>query len=256
MSRKKLCLGFSLLETSVVLAVIGLLLSVSAFTYIDFLRGVSDKATVHTMGEIQHALLTFAATNRRLPCADVNGNGFEGNGVTGSCAGGVGRAGSLPYKTLFMDSEPLDASHLPFRYGVYRNSGASADLTVLSERTADAATSERYLDAEDFVQALRNAQGVAVATANEVYVTGDGVNSGLIQCGVNIVSNVAYVLMSGGYDDLDGANAYLDGVNGAFGASLCVESPTRPHAASYDDYVVIESFVGLTGKLWQLPEVP
>jgi len=248
--------GFSLLELSVVLVVMGSVLSIATFSYGYVLRKVDQAKTARSMDEVQNALLTFVITNHRLPCADTDGNGYEGTGLPASCLSAQSdKAGGLPFKTLFLDSEPFDAAHHKFRYGVYRNSASSADLATNTERTGDAATTERFQNLDDFIQALRNAQGVTPLLATQVFVTGDGVSSGAIQCATNIVANVAYVLISGGDDDLDGLNGYLDGANGAFGGAVtCSESPFRVSSGLYDDQVIVESFVGLTGKLLKLPK--
>jgi len=253
MKLKKKDEGFSLLELSVVLLVIGMLLSIASFSYVGMLKSSEQKQTLYRISEVQSALLTFVVTNHRLPCADVDGNGYEGSGSPGVCGQAtVSKAGTLPYKTLFMDSEPLDGSHQAFRYGVYRNGLANADLTTNLERTGDSVSSEKYKGLGDFLKALELAEA-AVTLNTQIYVTGDGVRTGAAQCALNVVGNVAYALISGGYDDLDGLNGYWDAPNGMFGVgNYCVASPSSMQTVVYDDVVAVESFASLRGKLLAL----
>jgi len=245
--------GFSLLELTVVLVVIGLLLSVVSFAYTGVLKSSEKQKTQAVLQDIQQSLLIFAVTNHRLPCADVDGNGYEGSGAPGVCGTAtLSKAGFLPYKTLFLDSEPLDAEHQRFRYGVYRNATVNADLAVRAERTGDAVGSERYQGLGDLLKGLSLAN-VSAPLATEVYVTGDAVHTGIPTCIKNVVANPAYVLVAGGHEDLDGVNGYWDAPNGLFSVGkYCIASPSYAETAIYDDVVVAESFAGLRGKLLQL----
>lgn len=98
----KLARGFSLVEMAVVIAILGLLLSISISPYA-VQRDVRDiSGTEGSLKLITEALYGFAVLNGRLPCPTTepdpaNANyGFEDT----SCTGGYTSEGYLPWKTL------------------------------------------------------------------------------------------------------------------------------------------------------------
>ena len=114
--------GFSLIEQSVALVIIGI---IGIFIW----RWVADSQAPKTRIEIQRQLAEaeaavegFVLAHHRLPCvASSNLLGTE------SC--GSGNAGALPWRSL-----GLDSSFSRLRYGV--NRGGGADLAVLPAPTA------------------------------------------------------------------------------------------------------------------------
>lgn len=121
--------GFSLLEMAVVLVILGLI----AVAILAVIPRVTERMRLNTDENItkdaSEAIYGFALKNHRLPCPDVNGDGLEGTG--GTCAS-TDAVGAIPYRSLGLLGPVLDKARLPLRYGVYRNSGASADLVTLT----------------------------------------------------------------------------------------------------------------------------
>jgi prepilin-type N-terminal cleavage/methylation domain-containing protein len=100
--------GFTLTELAVVVAIIaimigGMLIPLSAQ---DNIRRIQE--TEKTLRDIQEALLGFAASNGRLPCADTDLDGVE------DCTPTVSSEGGLPYATLGVTR--IDSWGSRFRY--------------------------------------------------------------------------------------------------------------------------------------------
>jgi prepilin-type N-terminal cleavage/methylation domain-containing protein len=105
MTRRASAAGFSLLEMSIVLVIVGFLLGgmLSGMTALQSLQ--RDDGTRRQLEEMRNALITFAAVNGRLPCpatpatADtVAGAGLERAPTAAGCTGGP--AGAFPWATL------------------------------------------------------------------------------------------------------------------------------------------------------------
>lgn len=250
--------GFTLLELTVVLVVIGVIISgVQAF-YRDTIK-VSDFVKINAQLEsISQSLITFAIKNKRLPCADTNGNGYEGNttGVTPpTCGTGVShQTGSVPYKTLGMNQMADTQTDLTKRniiYGVYRNSNApDADLATKLERTGDTNTeSQYYQNNYDFIKALANAINKAKNSAY-VFTTDIAPNE---NCASIINENHAYILVSAGIEDTDNNGNVFDGVNANLNlngsGTNCFSSTLKRKSNRYDDVVMVMNFQSLIGRL-------
>ncbi|MBV1921582.1 MAG: type II secretion system GspH family protein [Pseudomonadales bacterium] len=270
--------GFTLIELSVLIVVIGMLLLIAAQAIPLLSERQRLDTTDLTMDDVSQALVSFAAINARLPCPDVNNDGQEGTAGVCDPADDVG---TIPYRELGFSDPVLDEAHLPIRYAVYRNSSETADLATLSNRfipvlpgnppTQRSYTSPGVLDLVtfpstsglitatginptratsaalndlDFCLALRNAK---IATANAAYLhTLESTNT----------PNSAFVLVSGGVEDADGdaVDQAFDGVNEGSGG-VDFESPDRRRndsstaALVYDDLVVAMPFNLLESKL-------
>lgn len=114
--------GFTLIEVSIVLLIIGLALSgllAPLGTRIDDSKRL---ATQNLLKEMKQALINFSITspNARLPCPDTNADGVE-DVTLGNCAANVG---SPPYATLGVQVSlntagiPTDAWGQPLIYHV------------------------------------------------------------------------------------------------------------------------------------------
>ena len=104
--------GFSLVEIAIVLAIVGLLLGVLITPLamrIDLHRVQQTNAT---LDRLEQALIGFALSRGRLPCADTDDDGGEDRDASGACALG----GTLPWQTLGTAS--TDAWGSVFRYRV------------------------------------------------------------------------------------------------------------------------------------------
>ena len=244
--------GFTLLELSVVLVIVGVLYAIWSWTVPWLNEEVMLERTRKIMGETQQALLAFAQTNNRLPCPDINSDGYEGVGVAGVCAA-TDVVGQVPHETLLLSAPVRDARHVAITYTLYRNSIAIADLGVITNRidtmddvdALDVLTST--LNICDFCEALRNgsaAAGTGFASTSTLLTAGG--------CAGGAVLNQAYVLASSGGEDADGDAALFDGDN-AIAPTTCFASPLQGRSAAYDDVVSAVSFKTLIGELCHTP---
>ncbi len=151
--------GFTLVEMTVVLVIVGLLLGgllVPISAQID-LRNYSDERK--SMEDINAALLGFAMSNGYLPCPAVSAfNGAEDRTGT-TCTGGK-RIGYLPWATLGLHK--LDNWGHLYRYSVtpaYTSSATKITLSPLT--TADITISTR--DSSGNLAALTTAGNLSPA---------------------------------------------------------------------------------------------
>ena len=245
--------GFTLIELTVVLVIIGVIIGGVQ----SFYRGtieVSDFVKINAQLEsVNQSLITFAMKNKRLPCADTNGNGYEGDSSSGCGTGAAYQTGAVPYKTLGMNqmaSSQTDLLKKNIIYGVYRNSTNDADLTRNKERTGDTNTESQYYENNfDFIKALSNAIN-ATTSASYVYITGVNPNE---NCSTNVAKNHAYILASSGLEDSDNNGNVFDGVNAALNlngtGAKCFSSALKRKSNRYDDVVMVMNFQSLLGRL-------
>lgn len=240
--------GWSLIEMTAVLAVVGLL-AWSGAAALDQAEISRSRAQAQQWGEtLRDRLRSFALQNRRLPCPDVVGQGWEGDS-SGSCTAAT--TGWLPYRTLGMD---LPAPGLRAAYAVFRspNTGdetEDADLALKLERTGDAPGSPTYQDPQDFIRALNNAATLAAAAPTGVlttqpYTTGDEGPLGAVACSTNPRDNFAFRLIFP-LADRDGDSTPFDSPNSP--TALCSTAPSTPQRHNRDDVVLTEGFASLAG---------
>lgn len=112
--------GFTLIELTIVIAVIGLLLG-GTLTPLAMRIDASRYHGVRSqLQELERALFGFAVLNSRLPCVDTTGDGLENRGCV------PGEEGFLPWATLGMSG--IDAWARPYRYRVDNNFTSSIPL--------------------------------------------------------------------------------------------------------------------------------
>jgi len=222
--------GFSLIEVMIIISVVAGLATAGLTLAPQFFKKTRNKNQVHLLHQADRQLRGFAVANGRLPCPDINGDGFE------QCTGGAA-VGRLPYKTLGLGSADLGHGRIPPRYGVYRNAAASADLAVLKDRfnptDADGNTTTlNQTNSLDLCTALDNAAGSAASTG--LLFTRDAGGTS---------RNVAYAVAVAGTADADGVHGLFDGLNGQAGVGFAATN-IAPDAA-YDDRVLARSFSSL-----------
>lgn len=222
--------GFSLVELSVVLVVLGLV----TLLLVRFLGTAAEErsevARRDLLTRADDALMAFAMINSRLPCPARDGNGVE------DCAGG--QVGQLPYRTLGLP----DANARRIRYGVLRRASSrktDADLTQNLDRYDPLQVLAGGIGTElplgnanglDLCWALRTADR-APADAGYLHVTRPDAPE-------DIADNVAYALaLPRTGDRFTGRQA---------GGDPSFDSPRRRHDADYHDHVVA---VGLD-QMW------
>jgi len=233
-----------MLELSIVLIVVGVLL-VAVMNFRSTSQDRSAENADDFQDQIVLSIYDFAGRNYRLPCADTDGDGYEGAGSPGIClaADSSYLVGGVPFKTLGLltPTEFGQGFEKKFLYGVYRNTANDSDLARLAERTSDVAGDSGYLQLDDFRKALRNAGATlsGVTEESRIHVTGDGAGAGAPDCSTNRVQNIAFFVVNGGGQDADGNGTPFDGVNAPLtwpsGGSTCIASPNAPVTALFDD---------------------
>ncbi len=211
--------GFSLLEMSVVLVIVGLI-GALFWQLLPRLQSTShpEPAEVVQLRAAEDALAGFALAHSRLPCPDTNGDGFE------NCAA-TAHVGQLPQRTL--------GQVLPYRlrYGVNRL--ATTDLTRLSNRYIP------NIPGTPPTTVLQNGLDLCIALrdAQKSSLTGLPVGS----MGVP----AAFALASHGAADADGNGDLFDGLNVGTGFA----APNSPITAGYDDYTAAMGFGELAQRI-------
>lgn len=232
------------------MSVIGVLVASAVSVYHPVAGVAQEQRTGRFLEGIKQSLIAFSMTHRRLPCADINGDGYEGNGSGCGAPGGF-QVGKVPYATLGISSSGASGSDIKAAhiiYGVYRNSSV-VDLAAAGEQTGDPRASvSGFNNMNDFLKMLTRA---SVATTNHasVYVGGLDVRNRTV---CTSGENVAFVLASAGMMDADGDGSLFDGVNKLLtigGVGRCFSSPVERASSVYDDVVISMGFNELAGFL-------
>ncbi len=258
--------GFTLLEVALSVTVMGVILIAMMVARNMSASGGGTISDLTFTDSVVTALYNFSKRNHRLPCPDVDGDGYE-DVVAGVCAATI-KSGGVPYFTLGMTlSGPLGTGiDRMLVYSVYRGSGAAAqDLTMSAERslpTPHIAPNVSYDNVDDLKQALINAAAASLpVVSTEVYVTGNDTNSGVSNCAGNKVANMAFVVAFSGSRNADGAGSDFDGAHligagwdastkwSSVQANTCFVGPGKPVSPTYDDQVRAISFTELIGVL-------
>lgn len=231
--------GFSLIETAVAIAVLGIItVTVVGYWKVSRLQTVSQ-AEEDLSVRAENALTAFVFANYRLPCPASNNAGLE------DCTGAS--VGFLPFITLGLP----DAGAARLRYGVYQKQHADAwKDAALAAKAKDRlrplvpigdppVVSEIQLlkyNLLDFCAALSVA-GAAVADTAALH-TVDAQNA---------VSNVAWAIAAPGLLDADGDGNSFDGNQALAGTAF--SAPQMPGSATYDDRVRAMGFDTLFNHL-------
>lgn len=243
--------GFTLLELMLVLVMLGGMAMV-AMQYRAYTLNQDDAIAQGYHDQIAAALYRYAARHYRLPCADTNGDGFEGNG--GDCGlASSNVVGGVPFLTLGMNEAQgfNKADRERFVYGVFRD--FDADLARLEERTGDESGSAGYLSLDDLRYALHSL-GQRDFDNEHIYVTGDDQQAGKADCESNFVANLAFFVAYAGTSDADGYRGPFDGENSHLRppfSGRCVSGPLTKQGEQYDDAVIAVGFAELLGYLSQ-----
>lgn len=221
--------GFSVLEMTVVMAIIGFI-AVLIPRLVSNVVSLQSRVKNVPAHEVAMATLTgFALAQHRLPCPDVS---TPRDGVE-DCAG-TGARGGLPYRTLGLPAPLLNSFGFEYDYAVYR-SGAE-NLSALPAGFAPALPESNPTAARrnglDFCQALR-----ARALASNP-------SAGMPRAGGVAVP---FVIVDPGAQDADRKGDLFDGLNA--GAGLDFEAVGYPQSDKHDDRVHAGSYAVLLGQL-------
>ncbi|CAN8141570.1 hypothetical protein THIOSC15_3030006 [uncultured Thiomicrorhabdus sp.] len=133
-ARKHNCKGFTLVEISVVLLIVGILVAGALDGLGAFQRVKYHAESQENLSNIKQQLLKFVLINKYLPCPDSDNDGLENrvSGVLGAeCSVDVG---GIPYIDLGVKEEDsLDGWHNPIRYAINRNATVTDDICDSTE---------------------------------------------------------------------------------------------------------------------------
>jgi|GEM_PF-6285472 prepilin-type N-terminal cleavage/methylation domain-containing protein len=124
--------GFSLIELSISLALLGLVTG-ATISLMTNSNGVSSLGSgVFYQDQIDTSIQGFLKANFRLPCPDVNSDGVEDCSITGTKVS----TGSLPVSTLQLSFPSDQKWRLPIAYGIFRGMQPSGtdDLGIVSSQ--------------------------------------------------------------------------------------------------------------------------
>ena len=199
--------GFTLIELSVVIVIIGIIISAIATVLPSLIYSSKIKKARATLEQIDYAIQGYAIANNRLPFAASANDGVETNDTF---------IGFLPYQTLGL-SLGQDPWANEIRYAVYGVTAGTNNLTDI------------FADTDAFCTALTQASTaafdstIAHTTTATACGSADATNS----------SNQAYILISGGPKDMDSVNGFFDACNDP--ATTTFNTPNKIMDTTYDD---------------------
>ena len=200
--------GFTLIEMAVVLVIVGIIISIVATVLPSLIRSSKVKKARAILEEVDYAIQGYVTANGRLPFAD-NGTTGEEDSATPTYFG------NLPYVTLGLSSGD-DAWGNRLKYGVNK------DLTTTNVGTLS--------------EVLKTACSDSPINPDKLNVT---VNSAQ--------SHMAYVIVSGGLNDEDGAGGLFDGLNQVNDANY--DDPNRIiESGAYDDLMIAKACTVMAGS--------
>lgn len=284
--KKNTASGFSLIELSIAMIVVGFLISIGFSLVPNYLQSAKVTAARTQMKEIQNAIEGFAVANNRLPCPDTTttADGVEVFDATNTndCAAYHGFAaakndtGNLPYRTLGL-SNNRDPWGRIIKYAALMMRSTDAYCTTAD--TCDMATTNGTISRANFCaklsSALKHSQDATITTkpTTDIHIarllpTNVSFNSGSLCSSPTLNPTViegsvmAYILASSGFNDANqsgGTAGIFDGMNNP-GNSLCFENPDRvlrfldgseqsSTGDNYDDIVLGGSVSGLISRL-------
>jgi prepilin-type N-terminal cleavage/methylation domain-containing protein len=245
--------GFSLIELSVVLVVVGMMVALGLSLLPEQTRR-SERAMLdissNLLEKTEGRLISFAQRNSRLPCPDtaVPPTGVE------NCAGVA--VGGVPWVTMGLPAELRDEVGVALRYAVYRNAAVGADLaaaptignafipviagsppaTLLLTVYTYNPTPTQPLNQNDldFCLTLRTARAQAAGAGFAHTIDRNAA-----------IRNAAFIVASSGVENADGVGGTFDGLN----VGVAFDDPGRKRSATYDDLVHATPFSMVESKL-------
>jgi len=211
--------GFTLIEMAVVVVIVGIVISIVATVLPSLIKSSKIKKARAILEKTDYALEGYLSANGRAPCPDTDGDGQENrndNGTPSDASDDTcsSYSGDLPYATLGLSSG-YDNWRNRLRYGVYED--------LIKTNTSGLCTSLSSF----------------VATPNTSWLrTNDG----------SVSSPQAWVVVSGGAQDMDGSGGFFDSRNET-APDAEFESPSKIVDTTYDDLVTATSLTYINGKI-------
>ncbi|WP_321325811.1 hypothetical protein [Thiomicrorhabdus sp.] len=238
-------LGYSLIEMSIALMVLGFVVTVLAGLYPKITESSAKQQSGLQTNRLEESVLGFVFAKGRLPCPSADMSGVEDCSLV---------KGEFPYRTLGFASAIRNQAGVALRYAVFDKAltGASdMELTVLKDRyEAYIATDNNDVNirpvAQNSVLNVGSPNGLDMCHAlqNGSNTSND---SSRLHSGTGAkFKHVAYLIHDQGLQDADGLNGLYDGSNSLNATDLGFDSADNVDGATNDDYVYVKYF----GQLW------
>lgn len=197
--------GSWLVEIGIVVMLCGVvaLVAMRALSDGERARGRADNTTALEVSE--QALRAYVLRQKRLPCPDSSGTGYEDRNAAGVCNGSA--VGQLPYLTLQLD-KPVLAAGQSLRYGYWRDGSVDLANPAAVGLGGDEDLSVPFLDA------LARAASTDIGTSRP-YVAKAGADGDAIQCD-SAGSNPAFVLAALPAETSGPAHCFRDSPSAGF----------------------------------------
>jgi prepilin-type N-terminal cleavage/methylation domain-containing protein len=126
--------GFSLVELSIVLVIVGLVIAGMLVPLSAQIDQKNYNETQKTMTEIRDGLIGYASSNGYLPCPDITGDGVEDRDTTTGVCLANPTEGDLPWADLGMGKQ--DAWGQKYQYRVAQDFANSGNRITLASAAA------------------------------------------------------------------------------------------------------------------------
>lgn len=121
--------GFTLVEITIVLAIVGIIVAGSLTGLSGFQKLKYQKESENNLSNIKELLLKFSQINKYLPCPDTDNDGLENRATANPGAECSTSIGLVPFIDIGLNqSDTLDGSNNPIRYVV--NSNATNNVNI------------------------------------------------------------------------------------------------------------------------------
>lgn len=182
-TRPRLQQGFGLLEAGLLVLLLGGAL-VAGFVALKTRENSALRVqNLGVLAEVDRQLVSFASLYHRLPCPDLNRDGYEDLGAAGNACATGAQKGWLPYKTLGVDEAGVHRGAQQLMYMVQRGAhdlaAAASDSwrplayrneTVGYTRTPGRVFAPLNVGTPDFCQRVQQAGSVPLLAASHAHV--------------------------------------------------------------------------------------
>jgi len=237
--------GYTLIELSVAVMIIGLVVTVLASLYPKITESTAKQQSQNQSVKLEQTILGFIFATGRLPCPASDMNGVEDCSL---------EKGELPYRTLGLAVPVRNQAGVALRYAVFDKALTGAgdmELTVLKDRyqayitTDDNSVSNRPVAQHTILNAGNpNSMDMCQALLNGSNTTGDSTK---LHTGSGAsLKHIAYLIHDLGLEDADSLNGLFDGSNTVTTTDLAFNAPTDSPVSTNDDRIYVKTF----DQLW------
>jgi prepilin-type N-terminal cleavage/methylation domain-containing protein len=204
MAAARVVRGFSLIELSVVVLIIGIVMTMGIGAWTANLENQALAATAQRQAAVKEALIGYLRRNKRLPCPDTDftaPDGVENRATAGNPATACSaRFGVLPYVTLGLARDAVrDGWGNFYSYHVSNTTGGITDWTL---------TATFYPGNTGTLTVNDRVGGTATAIATSVVAV--VVSHGRNGFGAYTIGGTRNTLPAAGTDELDNTNGTAD----------------------------------------------